>query len=99
MKSSKLKKVLAIIGCVMIVGCIFAVSVSATGESTAVTEPDLVDSATTIFDAVHAQINFTNILSVLGIAIGACASLYMLWWAVRKVVKLIKEGTKGKLSA
>ena len=95
----KLKKALSIVFAVvvcasfMLVGC-FAVDSS----NAAVTEPDLVDSATSVFDAVHEQLNFTNILAVLGIAIGAGAALFMLWWAVRKVVSMIKSGMKGKLN-
>lgn len=95
-KLNKSKKLLGILCAISLIGCMFVIGVSAT--DTAVTEPNLVTSATTVFDAVHTQVNFTNILGVLGVALGACASLYMLWWAARKVVSLIKKGSKGKLS-
>lgn len=41
---------------------------------------------------------FGNVVKILGIVIGGCALMYILWWGLRKIVKMVKNGLKGRLS-
>lgn len=64
-----------------------------------VSEPSYAEAATTIYESVHNVVNFNNILAILGVGIGGMATLYLLWWGIRKVIKMLKSGLNGKLKA
>lgn len=56
-------------------------------------------AAQQIFGFMSKQLNFTTILSVLGVVIGAALAMVLGWWAIRKISRaLMKAFTKGKLS-
>ena len=95
--SFKFKKILAIAGIVMIVGCIFCTGAFA--DPVTVSEPTYQEAAKEVFDSVHSVVNFNNILSIIGVALTAEATLFLLWWGIRKVIKLVKSGLNGKLKA
>ena len=65
----------------------------------AVSEPSYAEAASTVYDSVHQVINFNNILAIIGVGIGGMATLYLLWWGIRKVIKMLKSGLNGKLKA
>ncbi len=65
----------------------------------AVSEPSYAEAATQVYDSVHQVINFNNILAIIGVGIGGMATLYLLWWGIRKVIKMLKSGLNGKLKA
>ena len=96
--SPKAKKLFAVCMCLVVFGCIFVIGCFAT-DSTTVTEPGYADAAEEVYESVHAVINFTNILAIIGVAIGGEATLFLLWWGIRKVIRLIKNGLNGKLKA
>lgn len=57
------------------------------------------EAAQQIFGFMSKQLNFTTILSVLGVVIGAALAMVLGWWAIRKISRaLMKAFTKGKLS-
>lgn len=91
----KVQKLGAVFMCMMICCCTlvpmaFAVDVS---------EPTYAEAATQVYNAVHEVVNFNNILSIIGVGIGGMATLYLLWWGIRKVIKMLKSGLNGKLKA
>lgn len=98
LSSSKFKKILAIAGIVMIIGCMFCTGAFAEPVA-GVSEPTYQEAAKEVFDSVHSVVNFNNILSIIGVALTAEATLFLLWWGIRKVIKLIKSGLNGKLKA
>lgn len=91
----KVRKLGAVIMCLMI--CCTMLVPMASAE--AVSEPSYAEAATTVYDSVHQVINFNNILAIIGVGIGGMATLYLLWWGIRKVIKMLKSGLNGKLKA
>lgn len=75
--------------------CIFVVSAFAVDPSTASTPQE---AASEIFSTVSSSINIGTIVSIIGIALGAGVGLYLAWWALRKVVRMVKGGLNGKLN-
>lgn len=49
---------------------------------------------TTIFDGLSSTFNFANIVSFLGVAIGAAGLLALGWFGLRKVVAMIQTALK-----
>lgn len=92
----KVKRILAFCACIVILGSMCCTGVFA-ADPVSVSEPSYAEAAKQVFDSVHGVLNFQNILAILGVALGACATLFLLWWGIRKVVKLIKNGLNGKL--
>ena len=56
----------------------------------------IITNATGIFDQVTAQVNFETIVGVIGVGIGAALTLYLSWWGVRKLIRMVKGGFNGK---
>lgn len=94
----KVQKLGAVFMCMMIC-CATLMPMAFAVDGAAVSEPSYQEAATTIYDSVHAVINFNNILAILGVGIGGMSTLYLLWWGVRKVIKMLKSGLNGKLKA
>ena len=83
----KVKKFGALLMCLMICCTMFVVMAAA--EGTAVTEPTPAEAATQVFNTIHEQLNFTTILSVIAVALSAALSIYLGWWATRKVSRMV----------
>lgn len=84
----KVKKFGALLMCMMICCSMFAVSAFAVDGAAVVDMlPDA--AAQEVFDAIHAQLNFTTILSVISVALSAALSIYLGWWAIRKVARMV----------
>lgn len=81
----KVKKFGARLMCIMICCCMFCLSAFAAD----VTEPTPSEAATQVFETIHAQLNFTTILSVIAVALSAALSIYLGWWAIRKVSRMV----------
>ena len=59
----------------------------------------VVQGINTVVTAATGAFTIDTIATILGIALVAAASLFLLWWGSRKVVRMIKGAfTKGKLS-
>ena len=95
--SPAVKRVLVVSACLCVCMCMMMCFASAV--DTPVSEPTYQEAATTVFSAVHNVINFNNILAIIGVALGAEATLFMLWWGIRKVIRLVNNGLHGKLKA
>lgn len=94
-QNAKVKKVMGITMAIMCLASCFIVGCSATD----VTEPTPVSAATTVFQTLHESLNFTTILSVIGVALGAGVGIFLGWWAIRKVLRVVMSAfKKGKIS-
>lgn len=53
-----------------------------------------------VLTPITEQLNAANIVSVLGVGLGAAAGLFLLWFGIRKLIRLVsKSFTKGSISA
>ena len=87
------KKVMGVMTAIM------ALAVSAVPAFAAVVpDTDIVAPITEAVAPITELFTFANVIKILGIVIAACALLYLLWWGLRKVIRMIKGGLKGKLS-
>ena len=60
---------------------------------------NVVEAVKTGVDSGTSAFNFETIASILGVAIGAAAGLFLLWWGARKGLRMLKNAfSKGKLS-
>ncbi len=91
----KLKKALSVtmclvIGmCMMVPACFAADTVDLTPEQ----------AATQIFQTCNDLFSIQTIVTVIGIALAAAIGIFLAWWAIRKVVRMVvKAFTKGKIS-
>ena len=91
----KMKKVVAVCMsvCVMVMS---AVTCFAADETVTDISPE--EAASQVFTMMRAQLNFTTILAVLGVVIGASLAMVLGWWAIRKTSGgLMAAFKKGKM--
>lgn len=95
-KGKIFKKILCV-GCVlMIVMCSSVVCFAAEGTTPVDKTPKEV--ASEVFTFLAQQLNFTTILSVIGVTISAALAMVLGWWAIRKVANaLMTAFSRGKL--
>ena len=84
----KVKKFGALLMCMMICCSMFCLSAFA-ADGVPTSEPTPSEAATQVFETIHAQLNFTTILSVIAVALSAALSIYLGWWAIRKVSRMV----------
>ena len=94
--NSKFKKVSAAMFALMIC-CMSLVPMAFATDGTAGTDMTAEDAATSIFQTVFNQINVGSIVGIIAIALGAGVGLFFAWWAIRKVIRVVKGGLNGKL--
>lgn len=95
-QGSKAKKILAVVFalCIMAISCVTCFAVD--GETVTDISPD--NAAKQVFGMMAEQLNFTTILAVLGVVIGAALAMVLGWWAIRKIAgALMKAFKSGKL--
>lgn len=91
MKRSVFKS--AIFACVIV--AILSVSMIACFADSA----EAVSAVQGVFTDVTGTINIASIVSMLGIAVGACVGLVLMWFGLRKVIRIIMAAfRKGKIS-
>ena len=73
--------------------CLFVVSSFAADGSVMTPE----SAAQSIFNTVSSSINVSSVVGIIAIALGAGIGLYLAWWAIRKVIRMVKAGLNGKL--
>ncbi len=83
----KVKKFGALLMCAMICCSMFVVMAAAEGAVTTDITPS--EAATEVFNTIHAQLNFRTILDVIAVALSAALSIYLGWWAIRKVARMV----------
>lgn len=93
-KNPKLKKLMA--GTFAVVMCMTMLAPAAFAEDVTQMAPDA--AATEVFGMLTQQINFTTILSVIGVALAASVGIFLGWWAIRKVSGMVFTAfRKGKV--
>lgn len=93
-KSKAFKKVFGI--CAAVVSAVMMALPASAADVDASAAVSAVSSA---FGDVTSVINVTNILSAIGIALGASVVLFFFWWGLRKVIRMVMSAfKKGKVS-
>lgn len=93
----KAKKV-AITACaVAVVMSICVISCFAEGATNADIS-QVTTGITSVFGTLTSTFNFTTIISILSIGIGAAALLYLAWWGLRKIVAMMTKALKGRFN-
>ncbi len=93
----KFKKLFASCMCLMIVACSMIPLASAVDGVTVDKTP--VECATEVFNSMHSVLNFTTILEVIAVALAAALAIYLGWWAIRKVARMVLNAfSRGKVS-
>ncbi len=85
----KVKKFGALLMCMMICCSMFVVMACAADGTTVTTDLTPTEAATEVFNTIHAQLNFRTILDVIAVALSAALSIYLGWWAIRKVARMV----------
>lgn len=98
-KSKVGKRVLAVMGAILVM-CSMAVPAFAVEEGAAGFDgAAAIAGAKDIFGQATSTLSIANIVAVLGVCIGAAVGLYLLWWGLRKVLRVVKGAfSKGKVS-
>ncbi len=88
------------VGCMLCVLAILAMSlVCCFADGAASAGSEAVNAVQTVFTDVTGTINIGNIVSILAIVVGACVGLVLMWFGIRKVIKIIMGAfRKGKIS-
>lgn len=95
MKNAKWFKFALMCLSMLLVGSCFCLSAFAADTS----EPTPAEAAQQVFESMHSQLNFTTILSIVAVALGAALAIFLGWWAIRKVSKMVMNAfSKGKVS-
>lgn len=98
-KSSKFKKIMGIVLTVSCIACMFICGASADSVITNFSADEAVSAASGLFQGVYDVLNFTNIAKVLGIGIGACVGIWLAWWGIRKLIRMLSRVLeRGRLS-
>lgn len=96
------KQVLKRVGSLLCAFAILAISMVACfadGAATGGTGSEAVNAVQSVFTDVTGTINIGNIVSILAIVVGACVGLVLMWFGIRKVIKIIMGAfRKGKIS-
>lgn len=97
----KLKKIIGIVCCVLCIGSmfLFGASAAATNEVVTMAPEAAIDAAENLFGQITQTLNFSNVAAVLAIGIGAAVGIWLAWWGLRKLVRIITRVLeRGKLS-
>lgn len=87
------------VGCMLCVLAILAMSLVCCFADGAAAGSEAVSAVKTVFTDVTGTINIGNIVSILAIVVGACVGLVLMWFGIRKVIKIIMGAfRKGKIS-
>lgn len=96
------KQVLKRVGSLLCAFAILAISMVACfadGAAPGGTGSEAVSAVQSVFTDVTGTINIGNIVSILAIVVGACVGLVLMWFGIRKVIKIIMGAfRKGKIS-
>ena len=79
--------VLALGSCFMLTA--FAADGDVAATVVQITPDEAVSAAKGLFASVTGTLNFTNIAKVLSIGIGAVIGIWLAWWGIRKLVRML----------
>lgn len=87
------------IGCIVCVLAILAMSlVCCFAEGGASGSAEAVSAVSTVLKNVTDTVNISSVVQILGIGIGACIGLVLMWFGVRLVIRKVMGATrKGKV--
>lgn len=91
-KNPKAKKLLAGTFAVVMCMTMLAPAAFAEGEGTAISASE---AATQVVGFLSGDLNLATVLSVIGVGIASSLGLFVGWWAVRKIVKMLVKAFKG----
>ncbi len=77
--------------CVCAMSCVTCFA----AETEPVTDIAPSDAASQIFTVMAKQLNFTTILGVLAVVIGAALAMVLGWWAIRKIAGALMKAFRG----
>lgn len=92
---SRAGKLLSIVMSVLCIGtCFVCTAFAADGDAAAatvvqITPDEAVNAAKGLFASVTGTLNFANIAKVLSIGIGAVIGIWLAWWGIRKLVRML----------
>ena len=94
-RSPKAKKLMAVVMCVCL--CMMSFVVLAAAETATDMTPKA--AAESIFQTMYGLITVTTIVEVIGVALAAAIGIFLAWWAIRKVARMVITAfSKGKIS-
>ena len=94
--NAKAKKLSALAMCLTVGACSMIPMASAVDT---VTDKTPADCATEVFNTMHSVLNFTTILEVIAVALSAALAIFLGWWAIRKVARMVLNAfSRGKVS-
>ena len=92
----KPKRSFKTIGCIVCVLAILAMSFVSCFAYSASAEA--VSAVSTVLENVTGTINISSVVQILGIGIGACIGMVLMWFGVRLVIRKVMGATrKGKV--
>lgn len=94
-QSGFVRKVAAVSTALSAAGAGVVTSFAAEGDVSDVSS--ITTGVKSVFSTVSGTFSFTNIIAMIGIAIGAAALLVLGWFGLRKVLSMIKGALRGKL--
>ncbi len=89
--NSKVRKALMLCMCMALAMCMMVPACFAAEVADVAPE----EAASQIFGFMAQQLNFTTILAVLGVVIGAALAMVLGWWAIRKISTALMGAFKG----
>ena len=93
------KRLVKRVGSLLCAFAILAISMVACFADGAAAGTEAVSAVQTVFTNVTGTINISNVVAILGIVVGACVGLVLMWFGIRKVIKIIMGAfRKGKIS-
>ena len=93
------KRIVKRVGSLLCAFAILAISMVACFADGAAAGTEAVSAVQTVFTNVTGTINISNVVAILGIVVGACVGLVLMWFGIRKVIKIIMGAfRKGKIS-
>jgi len=99
--SPKMKKFLAVVLSVLCIGTtMIPFAFASTAEEPVTLSSDAaIAAAKDLFAQVTTIVNFTNVAKVLAIGLGSVLGIWLAWWGLRKLVRMIvKVLERGKIS-
>lgn len=97
----KPKRSFKVIGCMFVVLAILAmslVSCFAADGATAGGSAEAVSAVSTVLKNVTDTVNIGSVVQILGIGLGACIGMVLMWFGVRLVIRKVMGATrKGKV--
>ena len=92
-QSGFVRKVAAVSTALSAAGAGVVTSFAAEGDGSDVSS--ITTGVKSVFTTVSGTFSFTNIIAMVGIAIGAAALLVLGWFGLRKVISIIKGAIRG----